>query len=151
MKDEVLGPIIIIDILILGFSSFFLLISLDYGQKYFIIILFCFVALECILKIIIVIISINKNKIKPNIYLKRIPQIIFTSIFSIIAFLALIFHPIKLFLPSIIVGISYLIFQIYYINNYEDGILKFISTMTIPIFYIMTLFIMIFIWLALNA
>jgi hypothetical protein len=150
---KILKPeIIVIDIIILGIIDIFLLIcgssiSIYRLMPYNILdIIYYYIIVECILKIIFTIILIIKYEFIPKFYFKNIPQIIFSLLFILIFIFIfldegnrntyLTVHGI----PLLLIGISTLIFQLYYINKCDNKYLKIISTFLMPIIFLIFIF-----------
>jgi hypothetical protein len=151
--------IIVIDIIILGIIDIFLFICGSYVSIYRLMpyntldIIYYYIIVECILKIIFTITLILKYEFTPKFYFKNIPQIIFSLLFILYFILSLLntydrntyikVHGI----PFCLIGISTLIFQLYYINKSDNKYLKIISTFLIPVIFL----IFIFCWLGLTT
>ena len=157
---KILKPeIIVIDIIILGIIDIFLLICGSSIHVYRLMphnildVIYYYIIIECILKIIFTIILIIKYEFTPKLYLKNIPQIIFSLLLVLYFILSLLYeydrdtyltvHGI----PFLLIGISTLIFQLYYINKCDNKYLKIISTFLIPVIFL----VFIFCWLGLTT
>ena len=148
---KILKPeIIVIDIIILGIIDIFLLIcgssiSIYRLMPYNILdIIYYYIIVECILKIIFTIILIIKYEFIPKFYFKNIPQIIFSSLLVLYLIFSLLngYDPYLTVhgIPFLLIGISSLIFQLYYINKCDNKYLKIISTFLIPIIFLIFIF-----------
>jgi hypothetical protein len=101
--------------------------------------IFHYFMLECILKILIPIINIIKTKnIKPTIYLENVFQFIVSAFYVFFA-LSILFHEYDrkvyftdLGIPLLIIGISSLMFQLYWVNNLSNTIIRIISNILTP-------------------
>jgi len=157
---KILKPeIIVIDIIILGIIDIFLHICGSSISIYRLMpyntldIIYYYIIAECILKIIFTIILIIKYEFTPKFYFKNIPQIIFSLLLVLIfIFIFLSEDNRNIYLtnhgiPSLLIGISTLIFQLYYINKCDNKYLKVISTFLIPIIFL----IFIFCWLGFTT
>jgi hypothetical protein len=149
---KILKPeIIVTDIIILGIIDILFLIcgnsiSIYRLMPYNILdIIYYYIILECILKIIFTIILIIKYEFMPKFYFKNIPQIIFSSLLILIFIFIFLSKDNHIYLtvhgiPFLLIGVSSLIFQLYYINKCDNKYLKIISTFLIPIIFLLFIF-----------
>ena len=157
---KILKPeIVVIDIIILGIIDIFLLICGSYVSIYRLMpyntpdIIYYYIIVECILKIIFTIVLIIKYEFTPKFYFKNIPQIIFSLLLILIFIFILLDEGNRNIyltvhgIPFCLIGISSLIFQLYYINKCDNKYLKIISTFLIPVIFL----IFIFCWIGLTT
>jgi hypothetical protein len=156
MKQLKPEKVIIVDIIIMGIISVYLLIYniiisiyfhtgylikiIEFKNRYSLIfedintfIYFYFIKIECILKILFTIIIYIKYKITPKFYLINISQTIF-SLLLILIFIFNLFVEYEL-ISFLLIGISSILFQIFYINKCENKYLIIISAFLIPIIF----------------
>jgi len=149
---KILKPeIIVIDIIILGIIDIFLLICGNFISIYWLMpyniidIIYYYIIVECILKIIFTIILIIKYELTPKFYFKNIPQTLFSLLLILIFIYIFLSEDNHIYLTVhgilfLLIGVSSLIFQLYYINKCENKYLKIISTFLIPIIFLIFIF-----------